>query len=344
MAQAPPTKVWASPGDEAPWAPPEAQSLSVALSQPAGQQPSPLLQAVMAERLQAALQLAALPVSTSTVQAFPSSQVVGQLEGGSHVSPLSTWPLPQVAEQSLSVAWSHPGGQQPSPLLQALMGAWLQDALQDAALPVSVSMVQAFPSSQLAGQLEGGSHVSPLSTWPLPQVAEQSPSEVLLHPGGQHPSLLLQAVVGAWLQAALQLAALPVSTSTVQAFPSSQVVGQLEDGSQVSPASTLPLPQLAEQSPSVVLSQPAGQQPSPLLQAVMGLWLHVTLQVAALPVSASTVQEFPSSQAVGQLKGGSQVSPVSTVLLPQTAPPATTPLVSSEGLPAPSGHVDSTVT
>jgi hypothetical protein len=64
----------------------------------------------------------------------------------------------------------------------------------------------------------------------------------------------------------LQLAALPVSASFVHAFPSLQLVGQLAFGSHVSPASTTLFPQLAEQSVSFALLQPAGQHPSPFLQ------------------------------------------------------------------------------
>jgi hypothetical protein len=50
----------------------------------------------------------------------------------------------------------------------------------------------------------------------------------------------------------------------VQALPSLQLarVAQVLAGSQVSPGSTAMLPQLAGQSLSVLLVQPAGQQPS----------------------------------------------------------------------------------
>jgi hypothetical protein len=88
--------------------------------QPGGQQPSPFWQAVMrgCGLGHCALQLAALPVSVSMVQASPSSQVVGQLP--SQVSGASTVLLPQVLEQSLSLAWVQPAGQQPSPLAQVV--------------------------------------------------------------------------------------------------------------------------------------------------------------------------------------------------------------------------------
>jgi hypothetical protein len=66
--------------------------------QPAGQQPSPGAHTVIGWKVQAALQLAALPVSASAVQATPSLQEVGQLP--SQLSPGSSTPLPQLAEQS----------------------------------------------------------------------------------------------------------------------------------------------------------------------------------------------------------------------------------------------------
>ena len=59
------------------------------------------------------------------------------------------------------------------------------------------------------------------------------------------------------------MALLPVIPSVVQALPSLQEVGQEDGGSQVSPFSTTPLPQVDEQSESVFALHPAGQQPSP---------------------------------------------------------------------------------
>jgi hypothetical protein len=53
----------------------------------------------------------------------------------------------------------------------------------------------------------------------------------------------------------------------VHALPSLQVVGQFP--SQVSPESTVPFPQVAEQSESVPDVQPLGQQPSPSMQAAI---------------------------------------------------------------------------
>jgi len=69
-----------------------------------------------------------------------------------------------------------------------------------------------------------------------------------------------------------------------QALPSLQEVGQEDFGSQVSPFSTTPLPQVGEQSESVLAVHPAGQQPSPATQVVMEVWLQATLQFVLLPV------------------------------------------------------------
>jgi len=101
----------------------------------------------------------------------------------------------------------------------------------------------------------------------FPVLSGQSLSEVLVHPVGQQPSPDTHWEMLWWAHATLQLAALPVSVSIVQAAPSSQLTGQFP--SQVSPDSTVPFPQLAEQSPSLLLLQPAGQQPSPEAHVVL---------------------------------------------------------------------------
>jgi hypothetical protein len=70
----------------------------------------------------------------------------------------------------------------------------------------------------------------------------------------------------------------------VHALPSVQETGQEDAGSQVSPPSKTPFPQVAEQSESVLALHPAGQQPSPETQAVIVVWLQTTLQLALVPV------------------------------------------------------------
>ncbi len=185
-------------------------------------------------------------------------------------------------------------------------------------VPVRTLVVQGSLSSHT--QLLGGSQVSPrlASMRPLPQPG-QSESVVASQPEGQQPSPPLHAVIGVWLQLTSQLAALPLMASAVQASASSQLVGQLADGSQVSPrlASTWPLPQPG-QSESVVGPHPPGQQPSPPLHSVIAVCAQLTLQVSAPPSVMSMVQASPSSQAMlAQVEGGSQVSFDSIAPLPQ---------------------------
>jgi len=141
---------------------------------------------------------------------------------------------------------------------------WAHWAEQVAAAPVKVSVVQATLSLHEVGQFP--SQVSDGSTMPLPHVEEQSLSFAAVHPLGQHPSPLAHAVRGVLVHWKEHASTVPVEPSVVQAFPSSQEVGQLP--SQVSPASTVPLPQVAEQSLSVPLVQAEGQQPSADTQVV----------------------------------------------------------------------------
>jgi hypothetical protein len=117
------------------------------------------------------------------------------IDGGSQVSPVSIVPLPQVDEQLLSEAEVHPDGQQPSPLMHDVMGVWPHDRLQFAALPVDESIVHEFMSSQVGGQVAGGSQVSPGSSTPLPQLAEQLLSVIAVQPPGQQPSPLMHDVI-----------------------------------------------------------------------------------------------------------------------------------------------------
>jgi hypothetical protein len=223
--------------------------------------------------------------------------------------------------QSKSLA-SQPGGQQLSPLIQAVIGVW-QTAVQSAALPSSVSSVHGLPSSaQLVGQDDTGSQVSPNSTTPLSHTGAQSLSVLALHPAGQQLSPLIQAVIGVW-QTAVQFAALPSSVSSVHASPSSvQLVGQDAGGSQVSPYSTAPLPQVTQQLMSLLALQLAGQHPSSedSEQVVTGLCVQYAVQFAGFPPNPSMVQALlllQLARLAGQLEGGSQVSPDSTVPLPQ---------------------------
>ena len=128
-----------------------------------------------------------------------------------------------------------------------------------------------------------------------------------------------------WRQSASQVLGLPTSWSRVHGSPSlGQMVGQLSAGSQVSPAPRRLSPQIGAQSASVAAEQPAGQQPSPVTQAVMSRWVQVRVQPSTDPETTSTVQALASSQDRGHESGApaviprSQVSPESRTPLPHT--------------------------
>jgi hypothetical protein len=174
------------------------QSGSVVAVQPVGQQPSLWdAQAAIGVGTQRAEQSSALPTRIICKQGDgEGGHEVGQawasLAWLSHVSPGSIKPSPQLAGQSVSVARVAPAGQHPSPEISAVICRWTQAASQ--ATPVSKSVVQALPSSQVLGQLPspGGeiptSQASPASRTPSPQATGQSVSTALKPPGGQQPS------------------------------------------------------------------------------------------------------------------------------------------------------------
>ena len=257
------------------------------------------------------MQFSAEPVFESMLQALPSLQLSGQ--SPSQVSPASVILFPQLTEQSSSTVESQPAGQQPSAAAHSVICWWLHATLQFSLEPVMVSMVQAVPSLQPSAQ--SPSQVSPVSTAPLPQLAEQSLSVLALQAAGQQPSSSAQAVISAKLQATLQFSGEPVFVSVVQALPSSHSVGQ--SPSQVSPGSLMSLPQEVEQSSSTLASQPTGQQPSALTHSEICWWPQAMLQLATEPVAVSMVQALPSLQSAGQ--SPSQVSPGSVMSLPQFA-------------------------
>ena len=100
--------------------------------------------------------------------------------------------------------------------------------------------------------------------------------------------------------------------------------------SQVSPGSTIPLPQRAEQSGSWALVVFLGQQPSPAVVSTISSCAHVAVQ--SLPLGTSRVQATPSEQSEGGQAPGSprgmavsQVSSGSTRPLPQRGPPVKPP-------------------
>jgi hypothetical protein len=178
-----------SPGSTTPFPQTPTQLLSIVALHPDGQQPSPFVQAVIAANVQARVHIE--PTRVSAVQAFPSLQEAGQFP--SHVSPGSIIPLPHAAEQLPSLLALQPGGQQPSPPTQLVIGALAHWTLQVIADPVSVSRVHELPSLQEVGQFP--SQRSGGSTIPFPQDRGQSSSVVGLQPDGQQPSPLRHAVM-----------------------------------------------------------------------------------------------------------------------------------------------------
>jgi hypothetical protein len=116
---------------------------------------------------------------------------------------MSRTPSPQTTGQSLSTRWFAPGGQQPSDFDGAVIWACTQTAAQVPA-EISLSIEQASPLAQSAaviGQAPGDpagmavSQVSPGSTTPSPQVAEQSGSVALVAFAGQQRSPATVAVI-----------------------------------------------------------------------------------------------------------------------------------------------------
>src|SRR5258708_29746896 len=81
----------------------------------------------------------------------------------------SLTPLLHLTLQSRSLVESHPAGQQPSSCTHMVwLPASTQSASQVAAAPCSVNLVQPWLGQEV-GQLDGGSHCSPLSMTPFPQ-------------------------------------------------------------------------------------------------------------------------------------------------------------------------------
>ncbi len=168
-----------SPGSTKPLPQAGAQSLSVPLVSPAGQQPSLLSGAVIGVVVHIAAQVPP-PTSASVVHAMSSLHAVGHeplptVMPGSQPSPVSSTPLPQAAAQSLSVLALAPAGQQPSASAGPVISACVHAAVQST--PSRTSLVQATPSSQAAGHAPSPvamplsqSSPSSVSTTPSPQV------------------------------------------------------------------------------------------------------------------------------------------------------------------------------
>jgi hypothetical protein len=162
---------------------------------------------------------------------------VGQL-APSQISPISSTPLPQTGVQLLSFTALHPLGQQPSLFTHAPCVPEVWHWAWQVPPFASVRSVQATCGQVITHDVKG-SHVSPTSTMPLPQVPAQSTSRFageLLQPGGQQPSLVVP-LHGSWVveQRALHVAGEPVYVVTCQHCPGEHPVGHDPGGSHVSP-------------------------------------------------------------------------------------------------------------
>jgi hypothetical protein len=194
------------------------QSLSVAGVQPVGQHASAVVpeHAVIGVCWQKVLHWPGVPMSFSRVHTSPSSgQVVGQLAGGSQVSPIPMRPSLHTGAQSLSVSAVHPEGQQPSPARHPVMRTCEQLRVHASTEPLVTSTVHASRSSHELGHAPGfpavirRSQVSALPTTPSPQMTEQSESVAAVQPSGQHSSPEAQPVMGEATQRALHISAAP---------------------------------------------------------------------------------------------------------------------------------------
>src|SRR5689334_15028997 len=93
-----------------------------------------------------------LPAMPSTVHGLPSLQLSCVGQRPSQRSPGSTMRLPHIAWQSRSLLALAPGGQHWSPLNGSSVGTLEHARLQFFALPVKISKLHGFASSQLVGQ------------------------------------------------------------------------------------------------------------------------------------------------------------------------------------------------
>jgi hypothetical protein len=175
--------------------------------------------------------------------------------------------------QSLSFVALHPVGQQLSSFAHDVIFEPWHDAVHVPGLS-NVWILQPFGAAHDVGHGFGlfmpGSHVSPVSTVPLPHtLSPQSGSVTAVQVDGQHWSAVMLHVLIAFFastQCAEHGLVLSMTTEYCSQPTFAHVCGQFP--SQISPSSTIPFPQTAVQSVSFVDAQPVGQHPSPLRQVV----------------------------------------------------------------------------
>jgi hypothetical protein len=157
----------------------------------------------------------------------------------------------------------------------------------------------------------------------LPHTAVQLLSLTALQPVGQHVSSLTHRVCVPDVWHTARHVPPLASDRSVQAC-CGHAVGHDASGSHVSPTSTMPLPHVAGQSTSRLegdVLQPGGQQPS-IVVPLHGSCVveHRALHVAGDPVKVLTSQHWPGVHAVGQVAGGSHVSPAVGSITPSPHP------------------------
>ena len=181
---------------------------------PDAQHPSPFVQVVMVpEGTHCRWQ--PVPWSAYAVQPMFAHEV-GQFP--SRISPDSTTLLPQEGRQLLSFSELHvPPGQQLSLLMHAVCVPVSWQAAWQVPPFTSARSVHMF-CGHVIGQVESGSHVSPDSTIPLPQLTGQSTSRLasdVLQPVGQQLSGIVPLhATGVEVHLALHVAAEPVYVTT----------------------------------------------------------------------------------------------------------------------------------
>jgi hypothetical protein len=243
---------------------------------------------------------------------------------GSQASPPVTTPSPHCVGQSLSVLAFPPFGQHPSSDIGCVICPIVHFAVHPS--PEKIAFVQP-EERQLLGLGQTvvliGSQVSLPVTTPSPQRVAQSLSLLALAPSGQQPSPDCGIVIALQSHLAVQLAASPLNDAAMQPAER-QLVGLGQAvvliGSHASFPVTTPSPQRVAQSLSLLALALSGQQWSPFIGAVIGVFVQTTLHCWGLPVSTSVVHAFLSSHDAWHgcvVLDGSHVSFVFTTPSPQ---------------------------
>ena len=245
----------------------------------------------------------------------------GRRRADHRTRPISTVPLPQTGWQSLSLLAWQAGGQQPSPLRQAVLQAGVHalGRCRRRRFPAGMRQLAAHRRATGGAVVAVALSSQAASVTPLPQRHWQSPSLTLVQPDGQQPSPEVQVVITvSSTHSALHWAALALRACARWQPMAGQLVGQ-------SPSHfSLALARRRCRSGRCsrcrwCCCRPRGQQPSPLAQAVC---MPSSTQRAVHGGGSSLELASPAALpgAGGRAaRGGSQVLAASTAPLPQRA-------------------------